>query len=155
MTVKKETVRGEYTTHGSVLVKEILETAGGNHLSAQAVYALAKQKGDAIGRTTVYRHLSRLAEKGEIRRITVNGVACYAPLALVCDGHYHLVCTVCGTLSHLDCPRTEELIAHVGLAHGFRIDPSQTTLYGLCASCLRRGKQKCKNSKEPLSDAYT
>ena len=152
--MKTEASRGEYVTHGSLLIKEILKTAGASHLSAQAVYTIAKQKGERIGRTTVYRHLTRLAEKGEIRRITVNGVACYAPLDLVCDGHYHLVCTLCGALSHLACPKTEELIAHVGREHGFRINPAETTLYGLCAACLRRGKQKCKNNKESLIDAH-
>ncbi len=140
MQQKKE--RGEYITRGYLLVKNTLKNARGVPLSADAIFALLKAEGETVGRTTVYRQLERLCEEGNARRTQIDGTSLFCFSDSVCEEHYHLLCTRCGKLDHLSCARLEELVSHIGQDHGFRVDPSLTTLYGLCAFCARQSKHK-------------
>ncbi len=144
--MEKKSVRGEYRTRGYLLVKEVLRDAHGNHLSADAIFALLKARGEAIGRTTVYRQLERLCSEGYAMRTETEGIGCYSLSGGACGEHYHLVCTVCGRLEHLSCERIEQLFSHIEREHSFRINPARTTLYGLCVSCARSSKQKEKQN---------
>ena len=94
-----------------------------------------------FGKSTVYRQLSRLCEEGLLLRfegVTPDGAAVhwyqYRQDAL-CDGHFHLKCTRCGRLEHLDCERSHELISHIRNDHGFSIDCAGTVLLGICKRC--------------------
>ena len=49
--------------------------------------------------------------------------------------HGKLVCLQCGATRPLECHMLDELSTHLKDAHGFRIEPSRTVLYGLCAKC--------------------
>ena len=55
-----------------------------------------------------------------------------------CHSHFHLKCTECGVLIHLDCDHLAAITAHVQEDHGFMIDPARTTFYGLCRACAER-----------------
>ena len=142
MTEKTETARGDYVTRGYRLVKEILSDAQGQHLSAEDIHMTLCAKGEKVGKTTVYRQLERLLEEGAIRRTLGEGVACYSMQGEECEEHYHLFCTVCGKMEHLACERVKQLFSHIQSEHGFLIDLSRTTLYGTCAACVRKSKQK-------------
>lgn len=134
--------RGEYTTRGYLLVKDALKEAKGVPLSADALLSVLKAKGASVGRTTVYRKLERLCEEGYARRTLTDGTSYFCYTDEECEEHYHLLCTRCGKIEHLSCEKTEELFSHIGREHGFHVDPSLTTLYGLCALCARRHKHK-------------
>ena len=135
--------RGDYMTRGYFLVKGVLQDASGKHLSVDDIYGELSSRGERIGRTTVYRQLERLISEGRARRIGGDKTGnCYSYNAEGCSEHHHLICTVCGKLAHLSCDHVEELFHHIKAAHGFIIDPSRTSLYGTCASCLRKQKQK-------------
>ena len=136
--------RGEYVTRGYLLVKDALKDAHGNHLSADAIYALLEARGEKVGRTTVYRQLERLCGEGYAIRTETEGTHCYSVASGECGAHYHLVCTVCGRLEHLSCERVRELFSHIEREHSFRISPARTALYGLCAACTRQSKHKEK-----------
>ena len=47
----------------------------------------------------------------------------------------------------LECHMLDELSQHLEGAHGFRIEPSRTVLYGLCAKCadgIEHSDHTCK-----------
>ena len=46
-----------------------------------------------------------------------------------------LRCQSCGRMEHLDCPQLQALYHHIAAEHGFRVDPRQTVLTGLCGPC--------------------
>ncbi len=140
--MEKRKERGEYITRGYLSVMGALKNAKGVPLSANAIFSLLKANGEAIGRTTVYRQLERLCDEGHARRTQTEGTSFYCFADNMCEEHYHLLCTRCGKFEHLSCERIEELISHIGKEHGFRINPSLTTLYGLCAFCARQSKHK-------------
>ncbi|MBP3437591.1 MAG: transcriptional repressor [Clostridia bacterium] len=136
-----KTPRGEYTTKGYLLVQNILIGQRGEHLSVDDIYKLLDEKGEKIGRTTIYRQLERLTAEGFARKITCEGAgACYSYLDGECRTHYHVICTSCGALSHLSCEHVAALCSHVQEEHGFVIDTARTVFYGACANCL--GKRK-------------
>ena len=100
----------------------------------------AQQK-EFFGKSTVYRQLSQLCEEGQLLRfegVTPEGAAVHwyqYRHDAVCDGHFHLKCTRCGHLEHLDCGRAQELIAHIQTEHGFIVDCATSVLLGICNRC--------------------
>ena len=135
--------RKDYRTKSSVAVRELLESSRGAHLTAEDIFRNLTQKGISMGLTTVYRQLEKLTEEGVVRNIYGDKQGyCYQAVAQSCQVHYHMVCTDCGKLLHLDCDKAGNLFSHITEQHGFRIDPGRTVLYGLCSGCHRKNKQK-------------
>lgn len=98
-------------------------------------------RGEFIGKSTVYRQLSRLCAEGRLRRfedVAPDGSAVHVYQYLPDDGceqHFHLKCLRCGRVSHLACGQTDALLAHIRAAHGFSVDCGSSMLYGLCDRC--------------------
>lgn len=125
----------QYNTKQKERVTAVLRQAGGAHLTAEDIAtALAP-----IGMSTVYRQLDRLCEQGVVRRFFVEeGVrACYQYVGedCACHHHYHLKCSVCGKLLHVECHFLDEMAAHILSHHGFTVQPEKTVLYGVCEAC--------------------
>ncbi len=98
-------------------------------------------KREFIGKSTVYRQLSRLCEEGLLRRfegVTPDGAAVhvyqYGADAHL-SRHVHLKCTLCGRLEHLSCERVDGLLDHILADHGFWVDSAASVLYGRCKHC--------------------
>lgn len=95
--------------------------------------------GDAIGKSTVYRIISRLCDDGDILRTRGAGgkkiLYRYIDKVNECHAHFHLKCLGCGKLIHLDCDFMDELGKHIAGEHGFRLDPRSTVINGICAEC--------------------
>lgn len=94
----------------------------------------------SLGKSTLYRQLSRMTEEGELRRFHEGKRVLYqyAHQHSGCEGHFHLKCQGCGRLIHLSCNQVSGLAQHISSAHGFTLDLKQSVLYGLCEGC--RGK---------------
>lgn len=127
-----------YNTKQQEIILSCLKNSRGEHMTADDVYFRLKQHGETVGRTTVYRHLDKLTEQGTLRRFTIgdNISACYqySDGSHCCD-HYHLKCSSCGKLIHIECEFMDELSAHIYDDHKFTLDGSKTVLYGLCEEC--------------------
>ena len=93
-----------------------------------------------VGKSTVYRLVSRLTDEGAVRRFAREGGGfAYQYLAsAACTSHLHLRCTACGRVFHL----SEEESAAVGRLLrgdcGFSLDEGRTVLLGTCADCPER-----------------
>ena len=109
--------------------------------SAKEVASQLKQTAQ-IGESTVYRLIKKLTEDGEIRRFHgKNGKAVvyqFAGKSAHCDAHFHLKCSDCGQLFHLDCGLVKDFEAHMDSHHGFFIDHTKTVIYGTCAHCHKK-----------------
>ena len=94
----------------------------------------------SLGKSTLYRQLSRMTEDGELRRFHEGKRVLYqyAHQHSGCEGHFHLKCRSCGRLIHLACAQVTGLAEHIASAHGFALDLKESVLYGMCESC--RGK---------------
>ena len=118
--------------------------------SAEELSVLLEKEGDDAGKTpgksTVYRLVSELTEEGMLRRFPRSegsGWTYQYHRVSDCMGHLHLKCEKCGTLLHLECGMSKELLAHIESEHGFLVDNQKTVLFGLCAAC-RSAESKTK-----------
>lgn len=129
----------QYNTKQKERVTSVLKEANGAHLTAEEIVRALEKQGVSVGKTTVYRQLERLIEQGTVRKFFVEeGVsACFQYVSndAHCHNHYHLKCSVCGKLLHVDCDFLDEVGTHIFAHHGFRISNEKTVLYGVCADC--------------------
>lgn len=132
-------MRGEYSTRQKREMMQYLSGHGLEHYTVDGFAEAMKQEGIAVGKTTVYRFLESLAEQGKARKYqsAQGSVSFYQYVEddSNCDAHFHLMCTQCGALFHVDCAYMSQLSGHIHAAHGFIIDPRQTVLMGVCAKC--------------------
>ncbi len=94
---------------------------------------------DGRGKSTVYRQISNLLEKGIIRRFETGDshqfVYQFADVHDDCDEHYHLKCVRCGRLIHMECERLNDVCEHIRSEHNFVLGGGRAVLYGECAGC--------------------
>ncbi|MBQ8928504.1 MAG: transcriptional repressor [Oscillospiraceae bacterium] len=131
--------QGGYKTRQKSKILEYLTNHPGQHITAQEIARHLDAQGSPVGMATVYRCLDGLVTDGTLRKYTIDSRtgACYEylPQSDACSRHFHLKCVRCETLYHVTCEHLCELEEHIAEHHGFRIDPSKTVLYGLCAAC--------------------
>lgn len=93
------------------------------------------------GKSTVYRLISKMVEDGTLIRLRGDDgksiLYQYAGEETGCAEHFHLKCTECGKLIHLDCDLFDKVGNHIKDEHQFIIDTRKTVLYGLCTDCNR------------------
>ena len=91
-----------------------------------------------IGEATVYRTLAKLSEEGRLNKVisnTADGARYQYHPQKSCEGHFHLRCTKCGETVCADCSFMADMGKHLGLDHGFTVDPRKTVIYGVCKAC--------------------
>ena len=103
--------------------------------SAQALHDALRARGEKVGLTTVYRHLTALAEAGEVDVLRgVDGEASYRRCAAD-DHHHHLVCRSCGATVEVNGPAVEAWATAVAAEHGY-VDVTHTLeVFGTCRAC--------------------
>ena len=136
---------GKYQTEQKKLLLSYMASHANEQFSAeQLTYILenaCESTGKAPGKSTVYRLVAEMAEEGILRRFPKSegrGWLYQYHRMAGCSGHLHLKCRGCGALLHLECGMSDELLAHIETAHGFKVDNSATVLYGLCKSCCHK-----------------
>ena len=130
--------QGGYKTRQRAAIENILKDNCDIHMTAYDIVLKLNGSGENVGRTTVYRTLEKLITDGKVRKYTAeNESACFQYLidSAHCHEHFHLKCTVCGCLLHLDCEKIAELKNHISCEHGFSLNTGRTVLYGTCAKC--------------------
>lgn len=151
---------GGYQTKQKAQVLQYLEAHSAEHITAAELLIALNTSGAAIGSATVYRQLEKLEAQGLVRRYALDdrGSACWQyagaeAKAGTCRNHFHLKCTVCGTLVHLNCDHLHEIAHHVAAEHDFIIDPARTVFYGICGACSAASQTKEGNTNETPENA--
>lgn len=94
---------------------------------------------NAAGKSTVYRIIAQMVENKTLIRLHgddgKNIVYQYVGEETACDEHFHLKCSDCGKLIHLDCEHLGRLGTHILDEHKFTIDTKKTVFYGTCNDC--------------------
>ena len=136
-------MRGEYNTRQKRVLLNFLKERGLRHFSVDDVVFEMQDRGERVGRSTVYRYLELLAEQGSVRKYqNVQGVTQYQHVedAGQCGGHFHMMCSRCGELLHVDCGLIGALSEHLMQEHDFMLDPRETILVGICGKCRTEGE---------------
>jgi Fur family transcriptional regulator, ferric uptake regulator len=124
------------TTRQGGAVKDALCAARG-FCSAQDVYAVLRSQGDAVGLSTVYRHLQSFVDNGVVDVIhTPDGETTYRYCGDARSGHHHhLVCRSCGRTEEIEGRDIERWAAAVAEEHGYTGVDHTVELFGTCSSC--------------------
>lgn len=129
-----------YNTKQREAVLDFIASLGDSHVTAAQIVENFKNEDVSIGRTTIYRHLDKLAESGKVRKYTIDGIsgACYQYIdnGKDCSEHFHLKCEDCGELFHLRCDMLSKVQQHIFDKHIFQVNTSKTVFYGKCEACL-------------------
>ena len=127
------TTRVRATRQGAALEAVLAEAEG--FRSAQELHAELRRRGEAVGLTTVYRHLTHLAGNGTVDALqTAEGEQVYR----LCGSdrhHHHVVCRKCGASVEVAGPEVEEWAAQVAARAGYTDVSHTLEVFGTCAAC--------------------
>ncbi|MDF2822034.1 MAG: transcriptional repressor [Clostridiales bacterium] len=128
-----------YKTKQKEYILSYLEQNREKHLTVDNMIDFLKQNDTPVGKSTVYRYLDVLVNKGIVRKYIVEEgkSSCYQYIndGHACKEHFHLKCNDCGKLFHVECERLEGINNHILEHHKFEIDNSKTVYYGTCEKC--------------------
>ena len=132
--------RGLPVTQQREMVAEVV-FASDEHLSVDDIEDALRERGERIGKATIYRTLDLLVESGLIQRVAVglDGRARYEHM-MGRQHHDHLVCVQCGRVIEFRNDHIERLQEEVCSRYGFRMDSHSHRIFGRCKQCqLRAG----------------
>ncbi|MBM6846344.1 Fur family transcriptional regulator [Bacillus licheniformis] len=127
------------TPQREATVRVLLENEE-DHLSAEDVYLLVKEKSPEIGLATVYRTLELLTELKVVDKINFgDGVSRYD---LRKEGaahfHHHLVCMECGSVVEIEEDLLEDVEEIIEKDWKFKIKDHRLTFHGICHDCQQK-----------------
>jgi Fur family ferric uptake transcriptional regulator len=125
---------GVRLTRQRTAVAEVLDRVDGFR-SAQELHDLLRRSGEAVGLTTVYRHLQALVDAGQVDVLrVVDGEAIYRRCPTQ-DHHHHVVCRLCGRSVEIDGPEVEAWATRMAGEHGFVEISHSVEVFGTCSDC--------------------
>lgn len=136
--IKKQLHSASYklTPQREATVRVLLEHEE-DHLSAEEVYLLVKEKSPEIGLATVYRTLELLTELKVIDKINFgDGVSRYdLRHEGVSHFHHHLVCVTCGSVDEIQEDLLVDVEKIVEREWNFKIKDHRLIFHGICSRC--------------------
>lgn len=124
---------GLRATAARVAVLQVL-TEATDHPRVDQVIDRVRGAGVAISTQAAYDVCEALRRAALARRIEIaGGPARYE--SRVGDNHHHLVCRSCGTVADVDCATGAAPCLTPSELHGFVVDQSEVTHWGLCPAC--------------------
>lgn len=135
-------MKESYKTKQRDQILQSFQQRSDEHINADQLSDLLKKEGTTIGTATIYRTLDKLVTQGALRKFIADAgeKACYQYIDKEkgCADHYHLKCTECGSLIHLECDEVQLLAKHLLASHNFMIDTTRTVIYGTCQTCIQK-----------------
>ncbi len=129
--------RASRSTRQGGLVRDRLAESDGFR-SAQAIFSDLRNRGEAVGLSTVYRHLQALSDAREADTLqTADGEVLYRLCGRTARHHHHLVCRQCGITAEIEGRSVERWAEQVAAEHGFSDVDHVVELLGTCADCRR------------------
>jgi Fe2+ or Zn2+ uptake regulation protein len=107
-----------------------------SHQSADDLAAAVQIDHPDIHRSTIYRTLDSLEKLGVVDHVHLgHGRAVYH---LSAEPHHHLVCEVCGGVTHAPADLFDPLAEQVMDQYGFTVRPDHFAVLGRCRDCANR-----------------
>ena len=135
---KGDIMKTDYETKQKTAIVDFIKTKVG-HITAKDIVNELSQRGEKVSTATVYRRLEKLVDSGMLKKYITDSGACYQYNDTCSGNHFHLKCTGCGTLLHIDCEFLMSIAPHIMEHHKFKVDNRRTVMYGLCENCNEGG----------------
>ncbi|MFQ5538371.1 MAG: Fur family transcriptional regulator [Gemmatimonadota bacterium] len=131
--------QGLPVTQQREVVADVVFQAQG-HLSVDEIEQAIRERGERIGKATIYRTLdllvrSRLAEEHDFGE----GFKRYEHRLSREPVHEHLICLECGKVVEFQSREVQEVEDRVSREYGFAPARHRLEIYGLCAECIAAG----------------
>lgn len=141
--IKQQLQSQEYklTPQREATVRVLLENED-DHLSAEDVFMLVKDKAPEIGLATVYRTLELLSELHIVEKLNFgDGVARYD---LRNDSnhhhHHHLICVQCGSMDEIKDDWLGPLEERLEREFNFKVIDHRLDFQGICQRCQKKNE---------------
>lgn len=109
--------------------------------SVEEIEQRLRQRGERIGKATIYRSLETLVKSGLVAEHDFGeGFKRYEHLFGQPPVREHLVCTECGKVSAIHNPELMRAHQDTAALHGFVPARYRLTIYGLCKDCQEAGR---------------
>lgn len=138
--VMMEVLRGElrerelpFTQQRESVARVLFETA--RHLSADEVAEELRERGEQIGKATVYRSLALLVELGLATEHDFDEGFKRYQMQIGAAQYDHMICTSCGQVTQFRHPALEEALEDVARDAGFEALTRQIKVFGTCHDC--------------------
>ncbi len=111
------------------------------HLSVEEIEQAVRERGERIGKATIYRTLEMLVRSGLVAEHDFGeGFKRYEHLFGQSPIHEHLICTECGKVSKVETPELARVQEEAARRNGFAPARYRLEMYGLCAACQAAGR---------------
>lgn len=128
-----------YHTKTTDLISQFIASKMEHGFTAGELSAFLSEHGVTVNKTTVYRNLEKLTEKGSLikHKSMVSDGFVYQSTEEEnhCAEHIHFQCCKCGSVIHLSDEKTSEYLASISEALGVQILLNLSSLNGLCQKC--------------------
>ncbi len=128
-----EKLIGQRMTSQRRLLLDIIRNAD-EHLDADDIFRLAKEKDARISLSTVYRNLNLLKDSGLVVERHLGEEHHHYEINAGPD-HHHSVCTECGEVFEFESQFTEKMKLEVEKASGFQVTQIEVDILGHCPKC--------------------
>lgn len=128
-----------YRTKTSDLISQFIQSKTEQSFTAAELSSFLEENGVGVNKTTVYRNLDKLTEKGQLVKhksmISDGFIYQAAEDENHCEDHIHFQCCKCGSVIHLDDSKTSEYLKSISSELGLQIDLNLSSLNGICQKC--------------------
>src|SRR5438105_3530838 len=128
--------KGVRLTRQRQILLELIDKSG-QHLDAENLYQMAKERDPKLNRVTVYRTLKMLKEGGlvdELDLMHYGGDQHYYETRLKQE-HAHVICLRCGKVEEFFGEPLQRLRKQIESHFGFQVLLARTEVGGYCAHC--------------------
>jgi len=106
-----------------------------SHLSVDEVVERTHALGAGVDRATAYRVLALYEELGLVRASQLDAGGPIRWERAHPDEHFHLRCTLCGSVDHHVGTLVATVREHLDAGHGFLAETVDLAVHGRCAAC--------------------
>lgn len=100
------------------------------HLTVEDIYTSLNKE---ISIATIYRNVSYLTQKGEIRKVVLNNNK--VVYDRIYKPHYHMQCNNCGEVIDIDLEYLDDVDVMASKQSGYNITGHDIVFFGTCSKC--------------------
>jgi len=127
---------GMRVTHQRALLLEILRQG---HMDADEIYHQAREKGQRLSLSTVYRALQAFKKLDLVEELHFDETHHHYQVKSSTE-HHHLVCLGCGRVVEFQYPLSRYIKRNIPESSDFAITETEIRLTGYCAKCRQSRK---------------
>ena len=127
---------GRMTAQRAALLSIIQEST--EHLDAEEIHRRARERGERVSLSTVYRTLGLLKNLKLVDELHLWDEHHHYESRTVAE-HCHLLCRVCGGVTEISGPAVKRMKAIAVKGNGFQIERAQIDFEGVCEMCREKG----------------